>query len=122
MDSYTFMLTDTEEEEEVVSREKTFRIARYLFNWIVDEVTSHSSFFRDNIDSTGREDISPFLKCTSAIRQLAYEVVPDFLDEYLQMSERTSRLSLDHSFTSVMEIFGLEYLRKPTVTDVVKIY
>ncbi|GJR07502.1 ALP1-like protein isoform X1 [Tanacetum coccineum] len=38
------------------------------------------------------------------------------------MSDRTSRLALDHFCSSVMEIFGLEYLRKPTVTDVVKLY
>ncbi|GKE01309.1 RNA-directed DNA polymerase, eukaryota [Tanacetum coccineum] len=38
------------------------------------------------------------------------------------MSTKTSRLSLDHFCTSVMEIFGLEYLRKPMMTDVVKLY
>ncbi|GJZ70295.1 hypothetical protein Tco_0633845 [Tanacetum coccineum] len=75
-------------------------MARPLFNWIVEEVTSHSLFFRDNIDCTGREGISPLLKCTSAIRQLAYDIVPDFLDEYLQMHKRTSRLSLDHFLQS----------------------
>ncbi|GJY95596.1 transcription factor bHLH104-like protein [Tanacetum coccineum] len=53
-------------------------MARPLFNWIVEEVASHSSFFRDNIDCTGREGISPLLKP--------------------------------------------KYLRKPTVTDVVKLY
>nr|GEU66726.1 hypothetical protein [Tanacetum cinerariifolium] len=109
MDFYTFMLTDTEEEE-IVSQE------------IVDGVTSHSSFFHDNIHCAGREGISPLLKCTSAVRQLAYGVGPDFLDEYLQMSERTSRLSFDHFCNSIMEIFGPEYLRKPTVADVVKLY
>ncbi|GKC18263.1 hypothetical protein Tco_1020413 [Tanacetum coccineum] len=61
-------------------------------------------------------------KCTSTIRQLAYDIVPDFLDEYLQMSTKSSRLSLDHFCTSVMKIFGPEYLRKPTMTDVVKLY
>ncbi|GJR54301.1 hypothetical protein Tco_1404822 [Tanacetum coccineum] len=89
---------------------------------IVEEVTSHSSFSRDNIECTGREGISPLLKCTSASRQLAYNIVPDFLDEYLQMSDKTSRLSLDYFCSSVMENFGLEYLRKPTMNDVVKLY
>nr|GEV02718.1 hypothetical protein [Tanacetum cinerariifolium] len=57
---------------------KTFQMARPLFNWIVDEVTHHSSYFRDNIDCTKKEGISSLLK--------------------------------------------LEYLRKPMVTDVVKLY
>ncbi|GJW92212.1 ALP1-like protein isoform X1, partial [Tanacetum coccineum] len=67
------------------------------------------------------EGIFPLLKCTSAIRQLAYDIVPDFLDECLQMSTKTSRLSLDHFCTFVPEIFD-QYLRKPTMTDVVKLY
>ncbi|GJS17528.1 hypothetical protein Tco_0412000 [Tanacetum coccineum] len=62
---------------------KTFRMSRTLFNRIVHEVTNHSSFFRDNIDCTGKEGISSLMKCTSVIRQLAYNIVPDFLDEYL---------------------------------------
>nr|GEV46915.1 hypothetical protein [Tanacetum cinerariifolium] len=98
---------------------KTFRMTRPLFNRIVNEVTNHDAYFRD---STGNEDISPLLKCTSAIRQLAYNINVDFLDEYLQMSERSSRLSLDHFCILVMEIFGPEYLRKPRVTDVEKLY
>nr|GEW70324.1 UDP-glycosyltransferase 85C2-like [Tanacetum cinerariifolium] len=94
---------------------------RSLFNRIVEEVTSHSSLFRDNIDCTIREGSSPLLKYTSAIYQLAYDIVLDFLDEYLQISTKTSRLSLDHFYTSVMEIFGLEF-EKPVKTDVVKLY
>nr|GEX36039.1 hypothetical protein [Tanacetum cinerariifolium] len=97
-------------------------MSRTLFNRIVKEVTNQSSFFRDNIDCTEKENISSLMKCTSALRQLAYSIVPDFLDEYLQISPKSSRLSLDHFCTYVMEIFEPEYLRKPTMTDVVKLY
>ncbi|GKC98529.1 ALP1-like protein isoform X1 [Tanacetum coccineum] len=62
------------------------------------------------------------VKCTSLIRQLAYGVHAEFLDEYMQMSERSSRLALDHFCQSVMQIYGPEYLRKPTVTYVEKLY
>ncbi|GKB41859.1 ALP1-like protein [Tanacetum coccineum] len=61
-------------------------------------------------------------ECTSAIRQLTYDIILEFINQYLQMSTKTSLLSLDHFCTSVMEIFGQEYLRKPTMTDVVKLY
>ncbi|GJW30625.1 ALP1-like protein isoform X1 [Tanacetum coccineum] len=97
-------------------------MARPLFNWIVEEVTNHSLFFRNNIDCTGREGISPLMKCTFAIRQLAYAIILDFLDEYMQISNKTSRISLDNICTSLMEICGPEYLRKPSMTDVVKLY
>ncbi|GKA09174.1 ALP1-like protein isoform X1 [Tanacetum coccineum] len=78
--------------------------------------------FYCNPDCAGREGISPLIKCTSAIRQLAYGVNASFLDEYMQISERSSRLSLDHFCQAVMEIYGPEFLRKPTVTDVEKLY
>nr|GFA25330.1 hypothetical protein [Tanacetum cinerariifolium] len=46
----------------------------------------------------------------------------EFLDEYMQISDGISRTALDHSFQSVMQIYRLEFLRKPTVTDVEKLY
>nr|GFA90035.1 hypothetical protein [Tanacetum cinerariifolium] len=45
-----------------------------------------------------------------------------FLDEYMQISDGISHTALDHSFQSVMQIYRLEFLRKPTVTDVEKLY
>ncbi|GJS67466.1 ALP1-like protein [Tanacetum coccineum] len=72
---------------------KTFRMARPLFNEIVIAVIDHDPFFRDNIDY-----------------------------EYMQISDRSSRLALDHFCQSVMQIYGPENLRKPTVTDVEKLY
>ncbi|GJZ08738.1 hypothetical protein Tco_0543021 [Tanacetum coccineum] len=66
-------------------------MARPLFNEIVTAVIDHDPFFRSNMDCAGRQGIFGLLKCTSAIRQLAYGVHADFLDEYMQISERTSR-------------------------------
>ncbi|GJX70372.1 hypothetical protein Tco_0307543 [Tanacetum coccineum] len=97
-------------------------MARPLFNRIVNEVTNHDAFFRNNIDYTGREGISALIKCTSAIRQLTYDVNANFQDEYMQISEKTSRVALDHFCQAVMDIYGPEYLRKPKVTDIEKLY
>ncbi|GKB59733.1 serine carboxypeptidase-like protein 51 [Tanacetum coccineum] len=99
---------------------KTFRMARPLFNQT--DVSNHDPFFRTNMDCAGRQAISALLKCTSVIRQLAYGVHADFLDEYTQISKRTSRTALDHFCQAVMEIYGPEFLRKPTVTDIEKLY
>ncbi|GJS27427.1 hypothetical protein Tco_0488047 [Tanacetum coccineum] len=68
---------------------KTFRMARPLFNRIVKAVTNHDAYFHNNIDYTGRECISSSIKRTSAIRQLAYDVNASFLDEYMQISEKS---------------------------------
>ncbi|GJZ82026.1 RNA-directed DNA polymerase, eukaryota [Tanacetum coccineum] len=100
--------------------ERSSRMA--LFNRIVTAVTNHDPYFHNNIDYTGRKGISLLIKCTSAIRQLAYIVNASFLDEYMQISERSSRMALDHFFEVVMDIYGPEYLRKPTVTDIEKLY
>nr|GEX30301.1 Gag-Pol polyprotein [Tanacetum cinerariifolium] len=89
-------------------------MARPLFNRIVTAVTSYDLFFHNNTDCIGREGISPLIKCTSAIRQLAYGVNGNFLDEYMQISERSSRMALDYFCEAVMKIYGLEFLRKPT--------
>ncbi|GJW63047.1 ALP1-like protein isoform X1 [Tanacetum coccineum] len=97
-------------------------MGRPLFNEIVTAVIDHDAYFRNNIDCPGKEGISGLLKCTSSIRQLAYGVHADFLDEYMQISERSSRLALDHFCEAVMQIYGPEFLRKPTVTDVEKLY
>ncbi|GJV37783.1 ALP1-like protein isoform X1 [Tanacetum coccineum] len=45
-------------------------------------------YFRVWIDHPGNSySIGPILKCTSAIRQMAYGTAPDAFDEYLQIAE-----------------------------------
>ncbi|GKC29140.1 hypothetical protein Tco_1036434, partial [Tanacetum coccineum] len=73
-------------------------------------------------DAVGKAGISALVKCTSAIRQLAYAVVPDSLDGYLQISEKTSHDCLMHFCNGIIELYGEEYLRRPTQTDVEKLY
>ncbi|XP_042465718.1 glutathione S-transferase T3-like [Zingiber officinale] len=51
-------------------------------------------------------------KCTSAIRQLAYGVPADHLDEYLRMGESTAIRCLFKFYEYVVEIFGDRYLEK----------
>nr|GFC07267.1 hypothetical protein [Tanacetum cinerariifolium] len=97
-------------------------MAHSLFNRIVTAVTNYDPFFHNNTDCTGIEGISPLIKCTSAIRQLAYDVNGNFLDEYMQISERSSRMALDHFCEAVMKIYMPEFLRKPTVTGIEKLY
>ncbi|GJW50283.1 ALP1-like protein [Tanacetum coccineum] len=61
------------------------------------------------------------MKCTSAIRQLAYRSVPDTLDEYLQMGATTARKSLQIFCKVIMNFYSEEFLRKPTYTDMEKL-
>ncbi|GKC38921.1 integrase, catalytic region, zinc finger, CCHC-type containing protein [Tanacetum coccineum] len=62
------------------------------------------------------------IKCTSAIRQLAYCTSPDALDEYLQMREHCARDCLDCFNMCIIDLFTPEFLRKPDMNDVRKVY
>ncbi|GKA17803.1 ALP1-like protein [Tanacetum coccineum] len=97
-------------------------MARPLFNRIVNVVTNHDAYFHSNNDCSKKAGISPLIKCTSVIRQLAYDVNASFLDEYMQISERSSRMALDYFCQAVMKIYGPEFLRKPMVSDIEKLY
>nr|GEX49519.1 protein ALP1-like [Tanacetum cinerariifolium] len=54
----------------------------------------------------------------TVIRQLAYRIVPDALDEYLQMGHATSRQCIEQFCMYIIHIFRPEFLRKPTIIDV----
>ncbi|GJU55553.1 ALP1-like protein [Tanacetum coccineum] len=62
------------------------------------------------------------MKCTSAIRQMAYGVVPRALDEYLQMGATTTRDCLVFFCKAIMELYGEEFLHKPTYNDIENLY
>ncbi|GJU84251.1 hypothetical protein Tco_1291797 [Tanacetum coccineum] len=74
-----------------------YRMSSRLFNKILNDILSYDvqplpkyfSYFRSRLDATGRNSIGSILKCTSAIRQMAYGTSPDAFDEYLQIAERT---------------------------------
>ncbi|GJX01600.1 protein translocase subunit SecA2, chloroplastic isoform X1 [Tanacetum coccineum] len=91
---------------------------RSLFTRIVRDLSANCPYFQEGCDAVGKAGISALVKCTSAIRQLAYAAVPDSLDEYLQIDEKTSRDCLMHFCNGVIELYGegenCEGLRKLT--------
>ncbi|GJR58477.1 putative nuclease HARBI1 [Tanacetum coccineum] len=104
-------------------RRKLFlKIVKGISTYEADPLPDHFNFFRVRPDATGRMSLSVIMKCTAAIRQLAYGTTPDAFDEYLQMSERTARNCLFHFNKCIISLYMVEYLRKPTVEDVENIY
>ncbi|GJS61159.1 hypothetical protein Tco_0655943, partial [Tanacetum coccineum] len=73
------------------------KIVKGISAYEADPLPDHFNFFRVRPDATGRMSLSVIMKCTTAIRQLAYGTTPDAFDEYLQMSERTARKLAKHS-------------------------
>ncbi|GJV14896.1 ALP1-like protein isoform X1 [Tanacetum coccineum] len=74
------------------------------------------------LDAADRKSIGPILKCTSAIRQLAYNTAPDAFDEYLQIAERTSREYLDNFTKCIHVLYNHKFLRRPSASDIEKTY
>ncbi|KAK1425193.1 hypothetical protein QVD17_20539 [Tagetes erecta] len=99
-----------------------FRMNRELFLKIVRDMENDNDYFRTRFDARHKTSFSSLQKCTSAIRQLGYGNVPDSLDEYLNMSDRTSRESLQEFCEGVIRLYGKEYLRRPTAHDITILY
>ncbi|XP_056863932.1 uncharacterized protein LOC108852297 [Raphanus sativus] len=88
-----------------------------LFMHIVDRLSNEVEFFRQKRDALGRLSLSPLQKCTAAIRLLAYGSAADTVDEYLRLAESTSRSCLENFVEGIIQLFGDEYLRRPTEAD-----
>ncbi|XP_021975526.1 uncharacterized protein LOC110870654 [Helianthus annuus] len=71
-----------------------FRMSRRLFLRIANDLANYDLFFTLRWDATGKRGFTTLQKCTSAIRQLAYSTSSDMWDEYLKISDRTSRETL----------------------------
>jgi hypothetical protein len=95
-----------------------FRINRRLFRRIVDALGQWSPYFTYREDCAGRVSLSPLQKCTTTMRMLAYGTPADALDEYLKIGKCTALECLDKFANRVIEVFGGEYLRRPTQEDI----
>lgn len=73
---------------------RRFRMHKPLFLCIVHVMETTYEHFHTTFDAQQQKSFTALQKCTSAIRRLAYGSMADSLDEYLNMSEKTSRESL----------------------------
>nr|GEY86900.1 hypothetical protein [Tanacetum cinerariifolium] len=64
-----------------------------------------SAYFSEH-PRTRNAGILSLMKCTSAIRQMAYGAVPDSLDGYLQMGATTARDCLRNFCKVIMNLYG----------------
>ncbi|XP_062213796.1 uncharacterized protein LOC133914800 [Phragmites australis] len=98
-----------------------FRMSRPLFLRIAAAVENHDPWFRQGRDAAGKLGLSPLQKMTAAIRQLAYEVSADTVDEYVRIGASTARLALRKFVQAVVRIFSEQYLRATTAEDTARL-
>ncbi|XP_048593473.1 uncharacterized protein LOC125576958 [Brassica napus] len=96
---------------------RRFRMNKTLFLRIVQSLSTELPYFQQRRNAHGRLGLSALQKCTAAIRMLAYGQSGDMYDEYLRLGESTSRLCLDNFTNGIIQLFGTEYLRRPTPAD-----
>ncbi|XP_056866848.1 uncharacterized protein LOC130512661 [Raphanus sativus] len=84
---------------------------------ISSDAVSNVPFFQHRPDATGRLGLSPLQKCTAAIRMLSYGFAADAVDEYLRLGESTTLSCLHHFTDGIVQLFGEQYLRRPTAED-----
>ncbi|XP_048610451.1 uncharacterized protein LOC106433232 isoform X1 [Brassica napus] len=96
---------------------RRFRMNKPLFMRIVDRLSAEIPYFQQRRDATGRLGLSPLQKATAAIRMMAYGCTADAIDEYLRLAESTALLCLEHFVEGNINLFGDEYLRRPTPED-----
>ncbi|GJW75672.1 putative nuclease HARBI1 [Tanacetum coccineum] len=90
---HAFTSTISRTQRTLVDRYRYGAHYRLVAAYFIDNSMYAEDTFR--IDCTRKLGIFPLMKCTSAIRQLAYNVVPYQLDEHQQIGVKTSRDCLD---------------------------
>ncbi|CEO99784.1 DDE Tnp4 domain-containing protein [Plasmodiophora brassicae] len=100
---------------------RRFRMRRELFKRVVDGVTETDPYFEQKYDALGRAGLSTLQKAVAVIRILAYGLPADAVDEYVRIGESTAAECTIRFCEAVVERFGPEYLRSPTVDDLRRI-
>lgn len=100
---------------------RRFRMSIDLFKHIAESVKLHDNFFKQKGICTGDLGHSTYQKVTSALRQLAYGIPADLVDDHLAMSESQSIKCVKCFAVVIVEVFGLEYLRAPNAQDMARL-
>lgn len=90
---------------------------RKLFLHILNGLSARYLDLQQCWDEAGKPGLSPQQKCTTAIRQLAYEGAADIFDEYLHVADTTGHDCLKQFCKGMIQTFGPTYLQKPTAQD-----
>jgi hypothetical protein len=96
---------------------RRYRMRRTLFLSIMHKLSEISPYFSERYDATGRIGLNVLQKCTIVVYQLTYDMAADTIDEYLKLAKSTALECLLYYCMGIIECFGAEFLRCPTVDD-----
>lgn len=87
---------------------------KYLFLRIVGDLSSSDNYFTQRVDAAKKEGISPFEKCTTTMRMLAYE--------YIKIESTTTLECLCRFCKGIIQLYESVHLRAPTQDDLQRIH
>jgi hypothetical protein len=90
---------------------------RTLFLSIIHKLSEISPYFYERCDATGRAILTVLQKYTATLCQLAYDMAVDTIDEYMKLGKTIALECLEYYYLSIIECFGDEFLRHPTVAN-----
>lgn len=96
---------------------RRFRMSKNLFLRIVDKVESHDDYLWQRANAVGLLGATLVQKIVGVFRMLAYGVPADNVDDVVSLAESTMNEAMKHFVRAMVEIFGEQYLRSPTVDD-----
>jgi hypothetical protein len=90
---------------------------RSLFLSIIHKLSETSLYFTERRDVIGCIGLTSLQKCIAGLRQLAYGMTADMIDEYLKLEKSTTLECLEYYCAGIVECYGVEFLGRPTITD-----
>jgi hypothetical protein len=100
---------------------RRYRMSTDPFLVILNGVRDYDDHFEAKYDCTGKIGFSSYQKCSAAVRQLAYGVLGDLIDDYMRMSESTCHEAMYQFCEDVIMVFGEYYLREPNMDDTTRL-
>jgi hypothetical protein len=100
--------------------QRRFKMSKPLFLRIIQGVEAHDDYFRQR-PAVGLLGATALQKVVGAFRMLAYDVPTDSMDEVVRIAESTIIVAFKHFVQAVVDVFGEQYLRPPTVEDTTRL-
>jgi hypothetical protein len=94
-----------------------YRMRMTLFLIIMHKLSEISPYFYERYNAIGRAGLTALQKCTATLRQLAYSMTTDIIDEYLKLGKTIALECVEYYCSGIIECFRDEFLRHPTVAN-----
>jgi hypothetical protein len=83
----------------------------------MNKISETSLYFIERHDATGHIGLTPLEKFITALRQLAYGMSADTINEYLKLGKATALECLEYYCAGIIDCYVAKFLWRPTIAD-----